>query len=117
MTERSRPTLHYRIAVFPKGAHIDVGIFSYGGKVPPELVVPGATFLGEKLSSEWGAFDKAHCLRYRICVLKVEDPSNLELAIANKLELIKIEWKELLEQTAHQADLSRLALPEWTELV
>jgi len=117
MTGQKRPTLHYKITVYPKSAHIYVGVFAYGGKMPVELIVPDAVFLNEKLCSDWGNFDKPHCFRYRICVLTVEDPRDLEAAIANRIELIKAEWAQLLEQTAHQADLTRLAVPEWTELV
>jgi len=117
MTEQKHPTLHYKIVVTPKEVHIYAGVFAYGGKMPVELIVPDAFFLSEKLASDWGALDKAHGLRYRICVVKVTDPEELEAAVAIKIEYIKAEWKQLLEQSAHRRDFAKLAIPEWTELV
>jgi len=116
MTEQ-KPTLNYKIVVVGEEVHIYAGVFAYGGRMPAELVIPDASFLSEKLTFNWGTFDRDTCIRYRICLVRVQDPDEIEMAVANKIECIKAEWKQLLERSARQAKLAKFSIPEWTELV
>jgi len=112
-----RPQLQYKVSVFPSSAHIYVGVPCPDGDFPAELIVPHGHFLTETLRSSWGAIDKANKLRYRICCVDVLDPRVLDRAIAEKLESIKTEWQQLLDQTAFQAHIAKLTVPHWTPLL
>jgi len=111
-----RPQLQYKVVVYPKTAHIYVGIPCPDGRIPAELILPNGHFLTETLRSTWGAVDKEGSLRYRICAVDAADPLALEQAVTEKLESIKAEWQRLLEETAPQAALAKLSIPEWTDL-
>jgi len=111
-----RPQLEYKINIFPSSAHIYVGIPCPEGWLPAELIVPGGHFLTEALRNSWGARDKARHLRYRVCVVKVDDVEFLETAINNRIAAIKTEWQDLLDQTTHQAHIAKLSVPDWTPL-